>query len=510
MADREIYLVLNSPVYTVGDVAEVYIVSSNTVEEKIDVDLRDYKGVLSRATLSIPRGTSIVYTLEFQTPRIPGRYELILYSDSIVLDRVKYIVIGDHEDTVERYIAFTWHHHQAPGYLPNGRYRYTWAFKHVFEDEVSPYGRGVYQYHSSILEKYPDYKCTYNLSPSLLAQWSQLINEGVVLENGSNISSSSSEAELVKDTLDSYRRSAVRGQVDVLTSIYAHTIAGYLVDYLEAMDIVEEEVEYGLEITKSVMGVEPRGIWTPEMAFSMKLVDLYSDLGLEYTVLDEKCHLSKSSGDRATHLEPYVVRGSSGELVVFFRDTELSNILSFKNNFKSTANAWRSAYEYAYLIVERTRHGGVLTIALDGENWIIFSKNPSITAYYYEKLVEYLVKIQGKNYAKTTTLRDVIEKYNPRRVLTHIPTTTWLCGFTKWCGEVDKQALYWDKARRTYSEVKSYEEKYGKNKYSKRARWALWHALDSDYWWAEFWDPDYIDAWLNEAIKVLEESKAIA
>ncbi len=508
MNNEELYIVLDSPVYTTGDIAEVYVVSSSITERRVEAEIRDYKGVLSRAALSIPRGTSIVYTLEFQTPRIPGRYDLTLLSESSVLDRVEYIVIGDREDSVDRYIAFTWHHHQAPGYLPSGRYRYTWAFKHVFEDEVSPYGRGVYQYHSSILEKYPDYKCTYNLSPSLLAQWSQLINEGVVLENDSIIASSSSEAKLVKDTLESYRRSAVRGQVDVLTSIYAHTITGYLVDYLEAMDIVEEEVEYGLEITKSVMGVEPRGVWTPEMAFSMKLVDLYSDLGLEYTVLDEKCHLSKSSGDRATHLEPYVVRGSSRELVVFFRDTELSNILSFKNNFKSTANAWRSAYEYAYLIVEKIRHGGVLTIALDGENWIIFSKNPPITAHYYEKLVEYLIKLQGKNYAKTTTLRGLIEKYNPRRALTHIPTTTWLCGFTKWCGEVDKQAIYWDKARRVYSEIKSYEEKYGKNKYSKRARWALWHALDSDYWWAEFWDPDYIDAWLNEAIKVLEESKA--
>jgi len=155
-----------------------------------------------------------------------------------------------------------------------------------------------------------------------------------------------------------------------------------------------------------------------------------------------------SQGDKSGHLEPYIARGGHGEIIVFFRDTDLSNHLSFKNNFKNEAQAWRAAYELAYLIAEKTRMGGVLTIALDGENWMIFAKNSPLTAFYYDKLVEYLVKIQSKKYFETSNHREVVNKYPARRTLTHIPTTTWLCGFTKWNGEVRRQPHYWEKARK--------------------------------------------------------------
>ncbi len=509
MVNQDIYIVLDSPVYSTGELAEVYIVSHATVEEKLDVEFRDYKGVFSKASIKLEPGVNIVYTLEYQTPRIPGRYEIRLVSGSRLLDSVKYIVYGDALESIDRYIVLTWHHHQAPGYLPNGKYRYTWAFKHVADEELAPYGRGPYHYHAIILEKYRDYKCTYNLSPSLLAQWHQLITRGVQLENGEWIPSNSKTAELVLETLELYRKSVERGQIDVLTSIYAHTIGGFLVDYLGMNDIVRDEVAFGIEVTRSIIGVEPRGIWTPEMAFSMKMIDIYSELGLEYTVLDGKCHFTGSQGDKSGHLEPYIARGGHGEIIVFFRDTDLSNHLSFKNNFKNEAQAWRAAYELAYLIAEKTRMGGVLTIALDGENWMIFASNPPLTAFYYDKLVEYLVKIQSKNYFETSNHREIINKYSAKRILTHIPTTTWLCGFTKWNGEVRRQPHYWEKARKTYQELRNYEEKHGRDEYSQRARWALWHALDSDYWWAEFWDPTYIDTWLCEVQRHLLEGERV-
>ncbi|MEM0326438.1 MAG: hypothetical protein QW733_05370, partial [Desulfurococcaceae archaeon] len=51
-----------------------------------------------------------------------------------------------------------------------------------------------------------------------------------------------------------------------------------------------------------------------------------------------------------------------------------------------------------------------------------------------------------------------------------------------------------------------YEEKHGRNEDSRKARWALWHALDSDYWWAEFWEPTLINTWLNKAEKHLADT----
>jgi len=43
----------------------------------------------------------------------------------------------------------------------------------------------------------------------------------------------------------------------------------------------------------------------------------------------------------------------------------------------------------------------------------------------------------------------------------------------------------------------------GRDEYSRRARWCLWHAMDSDYWWSEFWAPEIIDTWIREFDKLL-------
>ncbi|MEM4718320.1 MAG: glycoside hydrolase family 57 protein [Desulfurococcaceae archaeon] len=502
MRCRELYILLNSPIQQTGELAELLILSDCIETSEIDIELRDHRGVLKKTTLSIQPSRPVTYIYEFQAPRIPGRYELTLRMNNEVVDKAQYIV--DNGDLIgDRLLAFVWHNHQAPNYLPDGKYYFPWAFIHTYGDELSPYGRGPYQYHTKLLEKYRDYKATFNISPSLLYQWSQLINKGIEFHDGTRIDSTSLEAEIVRETLQSYRMSTVNGQIDVLTSIYAHTISGYIIDYLGAEDIIREEIEYGISITKEFIGINPRGAWTPEMAFSMKLVDIYHDLGLEYTVLDAKCHLEKSEGDIGSFLEPYTVRGSTGEIIVFVRDTELSNILGFRNNFNSIAHAWKSAYDLAYKIASRVYKGGLLTLALDGENWMIFSRNPPLTAIFYDKLIDLLVRMQKSSFLRMIKLREAVEKIAPRKVLTKVPTTSWLCGSSKWNGEIRQHSIYWEKVKNTYKMIKEFESLHGISEKTRRARWALWHALDSDYWWADFWEPILIDVWLCEAEKAL-------
>lgn len=500
---------LNSPVQVSGDIAELYVLGDCARSEAIDIEIRDRKGLMRRSEVKVEQGDSVLYAFEFQVPRIPGRHELVLSSQGTIRDTLNYLVVSD-DIRRERYLAFVWHHHQAPNYLPDGRFYFPWAFIHTFGDELKPYGRGPYNYHALILKKHSNYKTTYNLSPSLLAQWVQLIEQGVKFLDSTYLPPTSQEAIITKDTLEIYREAARKGQIDVLTSIYAHTIAGYIIELLDAGDIIREELEYGMDITKKTIGVEPLGVWTPEMAFSMKLVDIYVDLGLQYTILDTKCHLERAEGDIGSIHEPYRVKGLQGELIIFFRDTELSNILSFHNDFKSYIHAWRQAYDYAYRTALRIINGGVLVVALDGENWMIFAKNPPLTAVFYDKLVEYIVRIQGLGYFRTATLRELVDNVQPRRLLTRMPTTSWLCGFTKWNGEVKDHAHYWDKIRKYYEMIKKYEQVNGRDEKSRRARWALWHALDSDYWWAEFWTPELIDTWLCDIENVLKAKPALS
>jgi len=498
----EAYVVLDKPGYVSGDEARVYVLLHNHGgDRELRVVLRDHKNTtIYDGKIHLRAGEEKVVQSFYSVPEQHGRYVLGLEIDGKIVDKTSFIV-DDPSRRDPLYFTIVWHNHQAPNYYPDGKIHGPWAYVYVWGDHLKPYGYGPYHYHGVMLSKHPGYRATYNLSPSLLAQWRMLIEDGVELVDGRRIDKNSREAGLVRETISMYAKSLAEGRIDVLTSIYAHTIAGFLIDLLGMEDIVQEEIKYGMGITSSIFGekYEPYGIWTPEMAFSMKLVSIYSDLGLKYTVLDDKHHLQHATGDKDDPYKPYLLidPATNKYITVFFRDHELSDVLGFKNNFNSEIHAWRNAYEFSLHVLEKWFHNNkILVLALDGENWMVFSKTPPLTAYFLDKLIIYFETLDDNGYIRLSTLREIYEHIPARKILTHIPTNSWLGTFKKWRGEVGDHEEYWVKVLDTYKMIKAYERMImGRDEYSEKARWGLWHALDSDYWWAEFWAPQAIDAW---------------
>ncbi len=511
----EAYLVLDKPFYLPGSDARAIIVAKNYGSEKqVSLRLKLWGSSSVEERIRLPPNTQITHDFVINIPEKTGEYSIELEIDGKTHDKTIFYV----EEPARRkpfYFTFVWHHHQAPNYDPDGRIHSPWAYTYVWDDHLAPYGKGPYHYHSVLLMKHQSFRSTYNLSPSLLQQWLMLLEKGIEYIDGRRIAPDSPEAELVRETIENYVRALKREQIDVLTSIYAHTIAGFLTDILKMHDIVDEEIKYGKEITVKAMGGDynPLGIWTPEMAFSMSLVPIYSDNGIKYTVLDDQHHFRWAEGDKDSQYEPYILvdPATRKNIVVFFRDHYLSNILGFHNNFYSEPHAWRNAYETA-LQIARKWHGPelrTLVLALDGENWMVFPRNKQLTAYYLDRLIIYLESLQDQGFIKLSTLEEMYNEVPSKRVLTHIPTNTWLGTFRKWRGEIHEHEEYWRRVNVVYQKLKAYEEIIrtppGGEEYSKRIRWALWHALDSDYWWAEFWKPDTINKWLGEADKLVSE-----
>jgi len=507
----EAYVVMDKTAYKPGYASRVNILIRKLgSRDRVSVRVRDSLG---QVLLNREVGVEDPYVdvdVEYSIPERPGVYEVYLELDGKLVDSAKYVVEYS-EKRKPLLLATVWHHHQAPNYLPDGLVHGPWAYVYVWGDYLKPYGKGPYHYHAVELRNHPDFKTTYNLSPSLLVQWEMALEKGVVFEDGRRVERGSREVDVVRETLDLYREALFRNQIDVLTSIYAHTIAGFLVDVLGMDDVVRDEIAYGIEVTKRVIGggYEPRGFWTPEMAFTMKLVPILHDNGLEYTVLDDINHYSGAEGEKKTPHQPYILvdRASGKKIVVFFRDHALSDILSFKNNFNSEIHAWKCAYEFSYMLLSKwfDPEAKTLTLALDGENWMVFSKTPPLTAFFMDKLILYLETLDDSKFLKLTTLREVADTDPPRRILYNIPTNTWLGSFRKWRGEVGEHEEYWVKAVQAYRKIRAYERLVGgRDNYSNKARWALWHALDSDYWWAEFWLPRVISEWLTVVDKLLD------
>ncbi len=510
----EAYLVHDKPAYKPSTSIRYNILLRNNSdnEERVNVKVIGYddKVVYEEKIILKPKEFKIVSN-SGDTPSNCGVYRSKLLINDKLVDETEYLV-DDPSRRDPLYFTIVWHNHQAPNYLPDGRIHSPWAYIYVWRDILKPYGLGPYHYHSIMLKKHPHYKSTYNLSPSLLKQWIIALSRGVEFTSGEKYDPSHEYIGIIRETLNNYREALHSGRIDVLTSIYAHTIAGFLTDVLGAIDIVREEIEYGIKITREAMGDDyvPQGIWTPEMAFSMSLIPIYHDLGIKYTVLDDINHFLKAEGDKDSQYEPYIVIDTSSKkyITVFFRDQELSDILGFKNNFYSEPHAWRNAYELTYKVVSKwlLKDSKTLVLALDGENWMTFSKNPPLTAYFLDKMIIYLETLDDNKFIKLSTLREMYDKIPAKRILTHIPTNSWLGTFRKWRGERHEHEQYWVKTYATYRKLLAYEKIISsRDEYSNKARWALWHALDSDYWWAEFWHPQIIDTWLNEANKILDE-----
>ena len=510
----EAYLVFDKPAYRIGSMVKAVVLlrnhgSSQSIDLKI---VESPNNTVLTDKLVIGEGELVTKTYDLPIGDKEGVHELKLVINNKIYDTTK-TIIRDPSSRKPLYLTIVWHHHQAPNYTPDGRIHSPWAYIYVWGEQLKPYGKGPYNFHTVILKKHPHFKATYNLSPSLLYQWKQAIERGIEFIDGKKYDPSTPEIILVKETLNSYIDSLKQGQIDVLTSIYAHTIAGFLTDVMKAHDIVYEEIAYGKKITEETMGdsYEALGLWTPEMAFSMNLIPIYYDNGIKYTVLDEVHHFNHAEGDKNSIYEPYiVVDTSSGKYIyVFFRDSELSNIMSFNNNFYDEIHAWRNAYEYSLRIAYKwfIKDAKSLVIALDGENWMIFSKNPPTTAIFLDKLAIYLETLQDMGFFKLSTLREIIENIPASKVLTNIPTNTWLGTFRKWRGERQEHEQYWVRAYEIYRKINCYEKLIGrKDQDSRRARWSLWHALDSDYWWAEFWSPSIINMWLAEARNIVESN----
>ncbi|RLE94666.1 MAG: hypothetical protein DRN04_02935 [Thermoprotei archaeon] len=433
-----------------------------------------------------------------------GFYEAqVLWSNSVV--SLPFVVISP--EKVKGKLLTVFHNHQAINKHPNGVYHGSWAFTHTWEDEFKPYYLGgVYFLHTFLLRRLPVRTC-FNLSPSLLVQWRELLEKGVLLEFGSYveyISPESKRAQIVKGTLNSYKRLCEENVVEVFSSFFAHPIAGFIIDYYGWLDIIEKEIKLGAKTTEDILGVKARGFWLPELFFSMRLIPLISKYGFEYTILDALNHFVEARGDKGTPYEPYRVRYNGEEIVVFFRNTELSDYLSFQvNKARNLQEAEAVAREYVLKIL-KTMIGSedkVVTVALDGENWMILPQPSPEAAVAYEKILTYILSCEKKGYFRTILAKEVANL--AERELTKIPTTTWLGSIAKWTSEKHSiQSKLWSLAERGYSYFKVYEEIFDQREELSYLVYCMMQILDSDMYWTEFINEEHITSWYAELSRI--------
>jgi len=201
------------------------------------------------------------------------------------------------------------------------------------------------------------------------------------------------------------------------------------------------ELNIGAQLYDQVFGQTPLGLWTPEDAVSAAMVPLINDTGYTWTsssqaTLGEAGIAVPGSGAvTAQEMEnlytPYKVTNGSAATVMAFRDDSLSNDWGFNyGGVASTMGNWAAVGDFmsylqnVYSTVPRVSHSStVVTMALDGENWMFMSPFPEDGVPFLEDV--YTALEQNSSWLATTTMQQYLATSPTLPTLSSLPTGSW-------------------------------------------------------------------------------------
>jgi alpha-amylase/alpha-mannosidase (GH57 family) len=175
-----------------------------------------------------------------------------------------------------------------------------------------------------------------------------------------------------------FKRLRAGNQVELTTSAYYHPLLPLIFDLRLAGETTmprlpfahpedgRAQIKKGREYFTKIFGAPPAGIWPSEGGVSQEVVDAVAEEGYRFAVTDENI-LWKSLGvmpEARLLYRPYACRKAT----VFFRDRELSDLLSFEY--------WRwpekdAVSHFLAKLGEKGRgcpENSICVLALDGEN----------------------------------------------------------------------------------------------------------------------------------------------
>lgn len=253
---------------------------------------------------------------------------------------------------------------------------------------------------------------------------------------------------LVAAVLPRYRRLATEGTIELSATPFYHPILPLVLDAgtarrcqpgdpiprFSAPADAREQVVRALAHHELVFGTRPAGMWPAEGAVSADALALLESCGVRWAATDGGV-LARTLGRAPTPEElhrPWRFRTDEGEITVLFRDTFLSNRISFDYH------AWDGPAAAADLLarleaVGRGWRGSappLVLIAMDGENaWDHFDRNglPFFQALYGG--------LARHNRVVPSTISRYLERYGAGQELVDLWPGSWIdADFRTWIG----------------------------------------------------------------------------
>ncbi len=277
------------------------------------------------------------------------------------------------------------------------------------------------------------------------------------------------QLEIMSRVLDKHRELADAGQIEISTSPYFHPIVPLLCDSsvasvaLPGIDLPAsrvrmrrdalEQIVSGRALYERVFGRPPAGMWPPEGGVSEETVELASQCGIRWMATDESI-LAATLGRPLRHpltgevkspeilYRPHRMRSGGGEVVMFFRDRNLSDLISFGYTDMPARDAVSDFMDRLHRIAESLgpdSAGSVVLVALDGENcWEFYDRGGE------EFLSQLYGELSEDPGIETVLLSDLLDESDRMPELEGLHPGSWISrNFGTWIGHGEDNKA-WD------------------------------------------------------------------
>ncbi len=241
--------------------------------------------------------------------------------------------------------------------------------------------------------------------------------------------------DFIKTILPYYKKLLDRGVISLFTTPYSHPILPLLLDIncakeanpnttfpknpINLKDDAILHIKKSQKIYRDTFNRDTIGLWPAEGAVSSDSIALYNQYGIKYIATDEE--ILHKSGE-SNHHRVYI----KDEVIIFFRDHSLSDLIGFKYKFLDIDIAVDD-------FISQLPNGDsdIVSVIVDGENAWEFYKNGG-----YDFLKKLYLRLQDK----MIRAEDIKETTQLKK----IASGSWIYGnFNTWIGDSEKN-LAWE------------------------------------------------------------------
>lgn len=359
-------------------------------------------------------------------------------------------------------------------------------------------------------QEYSDLMALFNLAwfdpiyKNMYPELKKLIKKGKGYTTEDRIKIIDIQRDIIRKIIPTYKKFSDEGKIEITTSPYYHPILPILLDIKGIKKSSETDLpsnlkmeldakmqtEMALDRMEDIFGKRPRGIWPSEHCINSKELNLFKELGVDWTISDEGI-LSNSINfefvrDFRGYLEdPYHLLKSykykDDGVNIIFRDSVIPNLIGFEYPSHPAEGAANDLYDRIKVaqskLLSSPDENHLITIAMDGENcWENYTSDGSTFLSTIYSLIENDPSLE------TVLISDYLDK-DTQKPLNKISSGSWVNrNFKLWIDEPLKN-LAWIYLKQVRDDFSNYVKQNPLNPNIEAARRELFICEGSDWFW---------------------------